>query len=97
MLADDAGDDGEVLRRWCDEPADTLNGLCDEPSNPSRRRGLDQLLHIRGAADFALRIFLPERTAVTIRVVRVNNAARGHISEAPRRLTRQRHTGAERP
>ena len=83
MLAHDAGNDGEVLGRRRNESTDALNGLCNERSNPPRSRGLDEFLHVSGAADPALWVRLTERTAVAIGVVRVNDAARGYISDAP--------------
>ena len=80
--------DLEIFRRRSDESADALNRLGDEGGDLAAGAGLDQVLDVLGAGDFAIRIFQAERAAVAIRIDRVRDADADDSGLAPRGLRR---------
>src|ERR1035441_6130102 len=90
VVAHDAFDNREVFLGRRDEAGHALNGFADEAGDAAGGGTADQVLHVLGAAHFAIRIFQTEGAAVAVSVVGMNHAGVGG-PDAPRPLARERH------
>src|SRR5689334_5586563 len=73
VILDDLEHDFEVLRRGRDEPAQALDGLRHERGDLARGGGLNDSFDVLCAFNAALGRLLTERTAIAIRIQRVDD------------------------